>query len=591
MIPPPMFSVRGALLLFTALAAAAAHFAVAPRPPTDAANLIPRPAADRILQTALGHVQSNLAFSSPYANVPDFAISAATVLERARDLVRDLQAPPPSVQFLHGVASGDPLEDRVILWTKVTPNTADNVTVSLNYVVASDGNLTSVVKNGTAATSSDVGYTVKVDVPDLNPATRYWYQFRAGDAVSPTGTTLTLPARNATLDRVQFAVTSCSNFQHGYFHAYGAIANRSTDFQALLGVGDGIYEYSSAGYPPAGGELPPDRDPVPDKNLDTLDEYRTRYSQYQTDVSQQAMMRSLPIIAIWDDHEFADNAWSINATNGNVSAPGGANNQNDRRDGPWGERRLAAMRAFHENIPIRPSNATGAQYRIYRSFRIGTMVDLLMLDTRMEGRDEQGSGRDANRELMGPEQEAWLHAGLINSNATWRVIGNQVMFANQPNQLLWYEPPIANDAWVGYPAPRQRLLDVMVQNKVNNTIMVTGDFHASVASNIPYRGNDRASPIVFTEFVTPSVTARTPASDSQRQSEYFSEILKRSNPGAQWIDMYRHGYVALKLTANEARAEYWYVQSVKGLAPSDMQTYLNKTLVVPSGANRITAVE
>ncbi|KAJ3356876.1 hypothetical protein GGF32_001369 [Allomyces javanicus] len=573
MIPPPMICIRGALLLFAALVAVAAHFAVAPRPPTDAANLIPRPAgADRILQTVLGHMQSNLAFSSPYANVPEFAISAATVLDRARDLVRDLQAPPPSVQFLHGVASGDPLEDRVILWTKVTPNAKDNVTVSLNYVVASDGNLTSIVKNGTAATSSDVGYTVKVDVLDLSPATRYWYQFRAGDSKSPTGTTLTLPARNATLDRVQFAVTSCANFQHGYFHAYGAIANRSTDFQAVL-------------------MLPPDRDPVPDKELVTLADYRTRYSQYQTDVSQQAMMRSLPMIAIWDDHEFADNAWSINATNGNVSAPGGSPEHNDRRDGPWGERRLAAMRAFHENLPVRPSNATGAQYRIYRSFRVGTMVDLLMLDTRMEGRDEQGSGRDSTRELMGGEQEAWLHAGLINSNTTWRVIGNQVMFANQPNQLLWYEPPIANDAWVGYPAPRQRLLDVMVQNKVNNTIMVTGDFHTSVASNIPYRGDDRHSPIVFTEFVTPSVTARTPASDSQRLSEYFSEILKRSNPGAQWIDMYRHGYVALKLTANEARAEYWYVQSVKGLAPSDMQTYLNKTLVVPSGANRITAVE
>ncbi|KNE68222.1 hypothetical protein AMAG_12899 [Allomyces macrogynus ATCC 38327] len=368
----------------------------------------------------------------------------------------------------------DPLEDRVILWTKVTPNTNDNVTVSLNYVVvASNGNLTTVVKNGITATSSDVGYTVKVDVPGLIPATRYWYQFTSGDTVSPTGATLTLPTRNATLDRVQFALVSCANFQHGYFHAYGAIANRSTDFQAVLALGDvGIYEYDTKGYPPAGGELPPDRDPVPDKNLDTLDDYRTRYSQYQTDVSQQAMMRSLPIIAIWDDHEFADNAWSINATNGNVSAPGGANNQNDRRDGPWGERRLAAMRAFHENIPIRPSNATGAQYRIYRSFRIGTTVDLLMLDTRMEGRDEQGSGRDANRELMGPEQEAWLHSGLINSNATW-LIGNQVMFAKQPNSILWYEPPIANDGWVGYPLPRQRLLNVMVQNKVNNTIMVT----------------------------------------------------------------------------------------------------------------------
>ncbi|KNE60787.1 hypothetical protein AMAG_06143 [Allomyces macrogynus ATCC 38327] len=204
------------------------------------------------------------------------------------------------------------------------------------------------------------------------------------------------------------------------------------------------YEYGLPGYKPVGGAMPASRDPVPAKVISNI-----------TDLCVMASLQLLhaqePWIVAWDDHEFADSAWV-----------GGAVDQNDKRDGPW-----------------------GGQYRVYRSFQIGNLVDLIMLYTRIDGRAEQAKGDRVSRQIMGATQDQWLHSSLKSSRAKWRFLGNQLMFATLPEKLFAWELPIAADAWVGYPGPGQALLDLLAKNKICNTVMITGDFHGSVASDIP----------------------------------------------------------------------------------------------------------
>src|SRR5690606_9640562 len=166
--------------------------------------------------------------------------------------------------------------------------------------------------------------------------------------------------------------------------------------------------------------------PFPDKELVTLDDYRARYAQYREDPDLQAVHRRHPFIPIWDDHEFANDAWH-----------GGADNH-QKEDGDWAARRAAAMQAWREWMPVRDS--MGPDFRLYRQFAFGDLLDLFMLDTRIVGRDQQVSPRDVaaiedpSRQLLGPQQEEWLFAGLRDSTAAgkpWQILGQQVMFSPQ----------------------------------------------------------------------------------------------------------------------------------------------------------------
>ncbi|MGZ5801396.1 MAG: alkaline phosphatase D family protein, partial [Burkholderiaceae bacterium] len=349
---------------------------------------------------------------------------------------------PVTASFLHGVASGDPLTDRIILWTRVTPHDPDeDRDVIVHWQIALDKNMQNIVVMGDITTGPDHDYTVKVDAAGLQAGKIYFYRFSAGTAHSPIGRTKTLPSTDAA--QIKLAVFSCSNYPAGYFNVY-ADAAKQDSLDAALHIGDYIYEYESTGYAcDHAKEL--GRISDPENLLLVLNDYRRRYAQYRTDPDLQAVHAHLPFIPVWDDHEFADDAWRD-----------GSADHKPTMEGPFSLRKASAIRAYHEWMPIRLPDPHNPE-KIYRSFDFGKLVSLHMLDTRMIGRDQQlmmSSYYDENeefdekkyradiasphRQMMGEEQIAWLERSVRNSKAAWQIIGQQVLMAR-----MEYPLPIA----------------------------------------------------------------------------------------------------------------------------------------------------
>ncbi|MDY8138447.1 alkaline phosphatase D family protein [Aquimarina sp. 2201CG5-10] len=276
---------------------------------------------------------------------------------------------PGLAPFYHGVASGDPLEDAVIIWTRVTTN---DLSVDVNWKVATDQEMTQIIREGQVVTNQSKDYTVKIDVDGLNPFTTYYYQFEALGATSLVGKTRTTPGKQDLVDNLRFAVVSCSNYQNGYFNAYNQIANRN-DIDAVIHLGDYIYEYESGGY---GYSSEIGRGHLPENEIITLDDYRVRYSYYRLDPMLRNAHRQHPFINIWDDHEFANDANKF-----------GAQNHTPSTEGSWETRKNNAYKAYFEWMPVRAN--TIEQYRLYRTISYGKLMDLIMLDTRIEGRETQ----------------------------------------------------------------------------------------------------------------------------------------------------------------------------------------------------------
>ena len=456
--------------------------------------------------------------------------------------------------FRHGVASGDPLADRVVLWTRVSVATPDPVAVQ--WRLARDPGLRDEVARGRVTADPSRDHTVKVDPTGLEPATSYYYRFEAAGHASPIGRTRTLPVGE--VERLRFAFASCANIAFGYFNVYALIARRP-DLDAVLHLGDYLYEYANATY---GDGSALGRAPRPDRELLTLADYRTRHAQYKGDPDLQEAHRQHPFIAVWDDHESANNAWKD-----------GAQNHDPASEGDWAARKASAMRAWREWMPIREGAADG-DGRIYRRFRCGDLADLLMLDTRLVGRDRQArSGhdvetlRDPGRSLLGPAQEAWLLDALSDSQASgvgWRVLGQQVMFA----QLVHKDGTIRNpDQWDGYPASRARLLDQLERGGIDDMVVLTGDLHSSWALEIsrdPFAAEvydpatGRGSLAV--EFVVPAVSSPGER-DPERAARRAAETLAR-HPHLRWLDLYHRGYGLLDLDRERAQAEWWHVDTV-----------------------------
>ncbi|MFT4520708.1 MAG: alkaline phosphatase D [Halioglobus sp.] len=327
--------------------------------------------------------------------------------------------------FLHGIASGDPLEDAVIIWTRLTPETEGRARVS--WEVATDENFSDVVTSGSGETNADVDYTVKVDVQNLTAGSMYYYRFKTGNNVSAIGSTRTLPQGN--VNTASFAVVSCSNYPAGFFNVYREVANQDVD--AVIHLGDYLYEYGTTGFASEAAEAI-GRVVEPATEIISLSDYRTRYAQYHTDVDLQAAHAAHPFIVVWDDHEVANNSWKE-----------GAQNHDPETEGSYAERKLAAIQAWYEWLPVRPPATE--QEIIYRSFHYGDLLDLIMLDTRIIGRDEQNlytefasggmidvelaraSFNDSNRSLLGATQRDWLRDQLSQSTASWQVLGQQVL--------------------------------------------------------------------------------------------------------------------------------------------------------------------
>ena len=466
---------------------------------------------------------------------------------------------PP--RFPYGVASGDPLADRVILWTYAkVPDSTENV--ELTWQIASDSNFTTVLTTGKVTASEATGFTAKVDATGLSAGVEYFYRFQGNvNSASPIGRTRTLPASSAA--SVKIALFSCSHYSEGYFNAYDAAAQ--SDAQYAIHVGDYIYEYGGADVKKYGNTdaVRLNRVSFPDNDIVSIADYRTRYALYKSDTSLQALHAKMPWITVWDDHEFADNGYV-----------GGAVNHNTATQGDWNTRKANASKVYHEWMPIRTPDAANL-LKIYRSFDFGSLFSLHMLDTRIEGRDKQydnfgdadggvtryiagvtpnpatGVIPDASRRMISAEQQTWLQGKLAASTATWQVLGNQdimgkmwipfsvAQFFNpanpnpsaggaaiqtylgakatraaagtaalSPAQVALLDPsknprlPYNLDSWDGYPANREAVLQtVKALNK--KLVVLSGDSHNGWFTSLTTFAGDK----VGVEFAGTSVTA------------------------------------------------------------------------------------
>jgi alkaline phosphatase D len=448
--------------------------------------------------------------------------------------------PGPEDLFQHGVASGDPLPDAVILWTRVTGATEPQVEVF--FEVALDPEFTMRVAADYGMALADADYTAKVDVTGLDPATTYFYRFYALGRESVVGRTRTAPS--GPIERLRFGVTSCSSLAHGFFHSYRRMSER-TDLDVVLHLGDYIYEYGNGEY----GDV---RTYEPPTEIISLEDYRMRYSQYRRDPDLQELHRQHPIIAIWDDHEVADNAWKDGAENHQAS------------EGDYQERKSAAEQVYREWMPIREV----APEIVYRSFSYGDLVSLILLDTRHVARDEQASTvqdtesiDDPARQLLGEPQEAWLEQELGTSSARWKLVGQQVVLGQTH---IAGGLPFNVDAWDGYEGARTRFFDIVEANAPTNLVVLTGDIHSSWAMDLardPYgMGYDpqTGAGALGVEIVTPAVTA-----------EGFTGALLNTipsflmeNPHLHWLEGERRGYVVLDITAERVQATWWHVADI-----------------------------
>lgn len=478
--------------------------------------------------------------------------------------------------FYHGVASGDPLSDRVILWTRVTPR--QDTSLQVEWVMSKNPSLSPVAASGFATTDKEKDYTVKIDAIGLQPATTYYYAFHALGRGSIIGRTRTAPA--ATTDRLRFAVTSCANYQAGYFNAYGRIAARA-DLDAVLMLGDYIYEYAEGeyGYNP----LVP-RGEEPKNETVTLADYRARYSFYKLDANLRRAHQQHPWIPVWDDHEFADDAWKD-----------GAVNHQEGAEGTWKDRKEASARAYTEWMPIR-ENPAGRDH-IYRKISYGGLADLFMIDSRILDRDKQVGSvldpalQDTTRTMLGPEQFEWLAGGLASSKARWKLIGNQVMMAQTY--------PVKNlDSWEGYYPERNRLYGRIRKDSVENVVVLTGDIHSTWISDLvenpldPFQyGPFAKHKPVGVEFVTPSITSDNlneslklpPRNSASLASE---SAFRGSNPQLWDVELDSHGYMLLDLDAKRAQGE-WYFSDI--LKPDTSESFYRAWQTVDR-SSRVSAV-
>ncbi|MER6071122.1 alkaline phosphatase D family protein [Streptomyces sp. NPDC001817] len=470
--------------------------------------------------------------------------------------------------FLHGVASGDPLPDGILLWTRVTPTpeaapgSGLGPDTEVSWVVARDKAFTNVVAKGTVTATAASDHTVKADVRGLAPATDYWFRFSAGGTDSPVARTRTAPAADANVASLRFGVVTCANWEAGYFAAYRHLAARS-DLDAWLHLGDYVYEYKSGEYAARGTVV---RQHAPANEIITLADYRIRHGKYKTDPDLQALHLKAPVVAIWDDHEFADNAWS-----------GGAVNHTEGAEGTWTARKAAAKQAYFEWMPVRPA----IEGTTYRRLRFGRLADLSLLDLRsfrsQQASAGSGSVDDPGRTITGRAQLDWLKAGLKSSDTKWRLVGNSVMIAPfvvgsltadllKPLAKMLDLPQdgigVNTDQWDGYTHDRRELLDHLRSNGIGNTVFLTGDIHMSWANDVPVdAGTYPLSPSAATEFVITSMTSDN-LDDIVKVPEgtvsaVAAPLIEAANRHVHWVDTDRHGYGVLDITADRAQMDYY----------------------------------
>jgi len=476
--------------------------------------------------------------------------------------------------FAHGVASGDPLEDRVVIWTRVSgpgPGPGPGA-VDVDWTVAKDPDLSDLVASGTARADAESDWTVHVDVDDLQSGTTYYYGFSALGRRSPVGRTRTLAGPGTT--HLRLITVSCAKYNAGFFNAYGRIAERD-DIDFVLHLGDYIYE---AAQNPPGSQTPAadiGREVDPLHECVSLADYRRRYAHYHLDPQLQALHAAHPLIATLDDHELADGAWR----------DGSVEHQVDR-DGAWAHRRAHAFRARWEWLPTRRPVLEDSE-RVFRAIHIGGLADLFLIDTRSR-RDKPvppPAMHDPGRSALGHEQRGWLVEQLAASIATWRLLANpsvlsQVWSDRLPTSV---RPVLAEvklirndgegadfDQWDGYPVERDLLLRHVTDRGIDGVIVLSGDVHVSLALEVRRNPFDPASPSVAVEFVTASLTSQN-VDDKMRwpprtESIAIEQAMVEALPHLRWCELDSHGYVVVDVTRERVIGEWWHVDTV--LRPS-----------------------
>lgn len=518
-------------------------------------------------------------------------------------------------RFKHGVASGDPLKDRVIIWTRVSPRRGLKVLVA--WEVSKDPQFRRLLARGQTFTDESVDFTVKIDVEGLKPGNKYFYRFHTSSAVSPTGVTRTLPDDD--IKELSFAVFSCANYPAGYFNVYAEAAKRASELDYALHLGDYLYEYARGGYASESASAM-NREVEPAHELLALADYRMRYAQYRTDADLQAAHRKLPFICVWDDHEITNDTWKEGAENHNEG------------EGDFDERKDAAIQAYYEWMPIREVDE---REKIYRSFDFGKLLSLHMLDTRVIARDEQLSYfnyftaegsfdaaaftndiSDPNRHLLGADQVGYLQQKMVESAATWQVLGQQVLMAplvlpapltlqqisledyqallgkaqTDPASLSAEEIAVLNapsvplnlDAWDGYPAAREQVLQTAVALD-KNLISLAGDTHNAWASDLNTLDGTPAG----VEFATSSVS-------SPGFEEYLVDIVPDLLAGAlvqfaeplKYANTQHRGFMILTISHQRAMSKFVFIDTVKSKDYSVLSEREMKLAVLPGAAGR-----
>lgn len=508
-----------------------------------------------------------------------------------------------NVDFTHGVASGDPTASSVIVWTRAVPTSGERQ-ARIMYEVATDPQFSSVVRSGTAFAAATTDFTVKVDVTELKSNVEYFYRFKGANSMSNVGRTKTLPVGK--VEHLEFAVFSCANYPAGYFNPY-AEAAKNTQLDAVLHLGDYIYEYGEGGYATEnsakiGRALPSDNN----GELFTLDDYRKRYALYRTDNGLQALHANAPFIVVWDDHEVCNDTWAEGAQNHN------------KGEGDFFERRKVAVQAYYEWLPIRPPK--GEQHlEIYRSFDFGDLLSLHMLDTRIIARDKQlnltdyvdaktgafdETGYLANltnpkRTLLGQEQKSWLFKSIETSQAKWQLLGQQILMGKMlfPAEMLLNQDrskapkiiaeltglrqkqlagqkltesetrrlaqiiPYNLDAWDGYPLEREQLYASINQLK-KQLVVIAGDTHNGWLNQL----RDRSGKLVGVEFATPGVSSpglETYLNLDERAAQGLARALPLLVEDLKYCNLHQRGYLQLSVSRKSINALWRYVDTVE----------------------------
>ncbi len=517
--------------------------------------------------------------------------------------------------FFHGVASGDPLADRVILWTRVTPPADhDGGPVTVRWVVALDPDMTQVVMRSETEASAERDYTVKLDVTGLAAFTYYFYRFEALGGQSLVGRTKTAPARGQGVEHLRLGVASCANYQQGWFNAYARMAERD-DIDAIIHTGDYLYEYEDGGYGP-GSAIGRGHEPAVETV--TLAQYRGRHAQYKQDPDLRRLHQLFPFVVTWDDHESTNNAWKDGAENHSAD------------EGDWARRKADSQQAYAEWMPLRSS---GDNAIIYRALEWGDLVDLVVMDTRIEGRDKQVTypgtdtenlgalglsvdASDPDRRIISEQQMDFVTARLGASRAQWKLLAQQVILSQWNVGALPRIPEFAQeldfplilrdggnainaDAWDGYQADRDRLLGYISQRAIDNVVVLTGDVHSSWAFDLTV---DPMNPLVYNpltgagsvavEFVCPGVTSASLGGTLDSivgglplASTAFEASLKALNPQMKYVESTSNGYMVLDITPERCQADWFFVPVD---APDDGQT-AGASWAVMDRSNRLVA--